>query len=69
MLLGLPPPVGVKDRLFVRLIVRLVAPVVEAGTVITIGDQTVVLVVFSVAVLAAGLSAAQVTVPVTPAQL
>jgi hypothetical protein len=32
-------PVGVNERLFVRLIVKLVSPVVAAGTVITTGDH------------------------------
>ena len=32
-------PVGVNDRLFVRLIVKLVNPVLAAGTVITTGDH------------------------------
>jgi hypothetical protein len=32
-------PVGVNERLLVRLIVRLVAPVLATGTVITTGDQ------------------------------
>jgi len=32
-------PVGVNERLFVRLIVKLVAPAVLIGTVIKTGDQ------------------------------
>jgi hypothetical protein len=32
-------PVGVNERLLVRLMVRLVAPVVFTGTVITTGDH------------------------------
>jgi hypothetical protein len=61
-----------KDRLFVRLIVRLV----PYGTVITTGDQIDVLVVLAVVAFAAGFSAAQLgaatpltAVPDSPAQL
>jgi len=32
-------PVGVNERLFVRLIVKLVAPLAATGTVITTGDH------------------------------
>jgi hypothetical protein len=54
-------PAGVNKRLFVRLIVRAVAPALAAGTVITTGDHVP-------AVAAAGLSAAHVAVePVTAA--
>jgi hypothetical protein len=39
-------PVGVKDRLFVRLIVKLVAvPVAARGTVMTTGDHVAAVVV------------------------
>jgi hypothetical protein len=36
---GVVAPVGVNERLFVRLIVKLVGPVAAMGTVITTGDQ------------------------------
>jgi hypothetical protein len=52
-------PAGVKDRLFVRLIVSAVSPALAAGTVITTGDHVP-------AVAAAGFRAAHVAVePVT----
>jgi hypothetical protein len=54
-------PVGVKERLLIRLIVRL-CPV---GTVITAGDQPAGVVV--VAAGAVGFNALQVAVEVTPA--
>jgi hypothetical protein len=59
-----PVPVGVNSKLFVRLIVKpvVLAPVVGSavyGTVSRTGDQTVRLVVFAVAVAAAGFRALQ----------
>jgi len=58
-LFGVVVPAGVNERLFVRLIVRAVAPALAAGTVITTGDHVP-------AVAAAGFSAAHVAVePVT----
>jgi len=57
--------VGVNERLFVRLMVRLVVPVVAAGTVITTGDQafiTAPAVAEAAVVTAFGFRAAQVAV-------
>jgi hypothetical protein len=57
-------PVGVKDRLFVRLIVKLVAPVAATGTVMTTGDHVAAVVVVAND---AGFNAAHVAVVETVA--
>ena len=59
-LFGVAVPAGVNERLFVRLIVRAVAPALAAGTVITTGDH------FPAAA-AVGFSAAHVAVAVETA--
>jgi hypothetical protein len=57
-------PAAVKERLFVRLIVKLVAPVAATGTVMTTGDHVAAVVVVAND---AGFNAAHVAVVETVA--